>query len=148
MARKVERRPLQAPKNLLEVIFILAEAIALFYYTERRYILYLPRAIVHAVLDKDKKTIGSECRETGDCAEVKGRQIVKELYEFKRLLRRAMLFSSRKRVLPFLFAAGLDEEDVLYRKTTSRVIVINYNNDVIDYNTNKGREFIGEIQYQ
>ncbi|KOM45480.1 hypothetical protein LR48_Vigan06g078600 [Vigna angularis] len=119
---RIERRALEAPKNLMEVILILADAIMLLCYTERRYIFNLPRAIGHAVLDKDKKTIGSEFRERSDCAEVKGRQILKELYELKRLLTRAMLFSTGKRFLAFLFAAGFDKEDVLYRKRTSRIL--------------------------
>ncbi|WVZ12326.1 hypothetical protein V8G54_016856 [Vigna mungo] len=119
---RIERRALEAPKNLMEVILILAEAIMLLCYTERRHIFNLPRAIAHAVLDKGKKTIGSECRERSDCAEVKGRQVLKELYELKRLLTRAMLFSTGKRFLAFLFAAGFDKEDVLYRKRTSRIL--------------------------
>ncbi|WVZ12327.1 hypothetical protein V8G54_016857 [Vigna mungo] len=119
---RVERRALEAPKNLKQVIDILAEAMMLLCYTERRHIFNLPRAIAHAVLDKGKKTIGSECRERSDCAEVKGRQILKELYELKRLLTRAMLFSTGKRFLAFLFAAGFDKEDVLYRKRTSRIL--------------------------
>ncbi|KAL9316435.1 hypothetical protein ACSQ67_017436 [Phaseolus vulgaris] len=117
---RVERRALEAPKNLMEVIFILAEAIMLLCYTERRHMFNLPRAIAHAVLDKGKKTIGSECCERSDCVEVKGPQILKELYELKRMLTCAMLFSS-KRSVAFLFAAGFEEEDILYRKRTSRV---------------------------
>lgn len=65
--------------------------------------------------------IGSECRERSDCAEVQGRKILKELYELKRLLTHAMIFSTGKRFLAFLFAAGFDKEDVLYRKRTARV---------------------------
>ncbi|KAK7367017.1 hypothetical protein VNO80_09023 [Phaseolus coccineus] len=91
-------------------------------YTERRHMFNLPRAIAHAVLDKGKKTIGSECRERSDCVEVKGPQILKELYELKRMLTCAMLFSSCKRSLAFLFAAGFEEEDILYRKRTSRIL--------------------------
>ncbi|XP_047148331.1 uncharacterized protein LOC124820635 [Vigna umbellata] len=106
----------------MQAILILAEAIMLFFYTERCHIFNLHRAIAHAVLDKGKKTIETECRERSDCAEVKGRQILKELYELKRLLRCAMLFGSRKRVLQFRFAGGFDEEDVLYRKRTSRIL--------------------------
>ncbi|BAT99677.1 hypothetical protein VIGAN_10117600 [Vigna angularis var. angularis] len=119
---RVERRALEAPKNLMQAILILAEAIMLFFYTERCHIFNLHRAIAHAVLDKGKKTIESECRERSDCAEVKGRQILEELYELKRLLRCAMLFGSRKRVLQFRFAGGFDKEDVLYRKRTSRIV--------------------------
>ncbi|WVZ12333.1 hypothetical protein V8G54_016863 [Vigna mungo] len=118
----VERKPLEAPKNLMQAIKILAEAITLFFYTERRYIFNLPTAIAQAVLDKGKKTIESECRERSDCAEVKGHQILKELYELKRLLRCAMLLSRRKRFSKFLCAAGFEEEDVLYRKKRSRIL--------------------------
>ncbi|BAT99679.1 hypothetical protein VIGAN_10117800, partial [Vigna angularis var. angularis] len=78
---------------------MLAEAILLFFNTERRYIFNLPRAIAHAVLDKGKKTIGSECRERSDCAEVKDHHILKELYELKRLLRCTM-FCSRRKLFP------------------------------------------------
>ncbi|CAJ1931035.1 unnamed protein product [Sphenostylis stenocarpa] len=91
-------------------------------YTERRYIFNLPRAIAHAVLDKDKKTVASECGERSDCAEVKDLEILKELYELKKLLTRAMLFSSGKRFLAFLFAAGFQQEDVLLRKRTARIL--------------------------
>jgi len=49
---RVERRELAAPKNLMEVIIMLADAIMLLCYTERRYMFNLPRVIAHAVLDK------------------------------------------------------------------------------------------------
>ncbi|XP_027915314.1 sn1-specific diacylglycerol lipase beta-like [Vigna unguiculata] len=116
--RRNEPRALKAPKNRMGDIPILAEAIMLCY-TQRRYIFNSPRAIAHAVLDKSNKTIGSECRERSDCAEVKGREILKDLYELKRLLRHAMLFSSPKRYLAFLFPAGFEGEDVLQRERTS-----------------------------
>ncbi|KAL9328591.1 hypothetical protein ACSQ67_003594 [Phaseolus vulgaris] len=118
---RVERRELAAPKNLMEVIIMLADAIMLLCYTERRHMFNLPRAIAHAVLDKGKKTIGSECRERSDCVELKGSQILKELYELKRMLTCAKFFSCCKRSLTFLFAAGFEEEDILYRKRTARV---------------------------
>ncbi|KAK7367018.1 hypothetical protein VNO80_09025 [Phaseolus coccineus] len=91
-------------------------------YTERRHMFNLPRAIAHAVLDKGKKTIGSECRERSDCVEVKGSQILKELHELKRMLTCAKFFSCCKRSLAFLFAAGFEEEDILYRKRTARIL--------------------------
>ncbi|QCD90841.1 uncharacterized protein LOC114174688 [Vigna unguiculata] len=115
----VERRAVEAPKNLMEIITILAEAIKSLCHTD---IPNLHRAIVHAVLDKGKKRIGSECRERSDCVEVKDTQMLKELYELKRLLRRTMLFSSPKRYLTFLFAAGFEHEDVLQRERTSGIL--------------------------
>ncbi|KAK8472186.1 hypothetical protein PHAVU_002G134801 [Phaseolus vulgaris] len=118
---RVERRELAAPENLMEVIIMLADAIMLLCYTERRYMFNLPRVIAHAVLDKGKKTIGSECRERSDCVELKDSQILKELHELKRMLTCAKFFSSCKRSLAFLFAAGFEEEDILYRKRTARV---------------------------
>ncbi|KOM45479.1 hypothetical protein LR48_Vigan06g078500 [Vigna angularis] len=118
----VERRALEAPKNLMQEILMLAEAILLFFNTERRYIFNLPRAIAHAVLDKGKKTIGSEFRERSDCAEVKDHHILKELYELKRLLRCTMFCSRRKLFPEFLFGEGFDEEDVLYRKRGSTIL--------------------------
>jgi len=70
---------------------------------------------------QDKKTIGSECRERSDCEEVKGREILKELQEFERLLNLARICSRGKRFPALLCAAGYDEEDVLCRERTSRV---------------------------
>ncbi|XP_068466538.1 uncharacterized protein [Phaseolus vulgaris] len=118
---RVERRELAAPKNLMEVIIVLAEAIMLFCYTERRHMFNLPRVIAHAVLDKGKKTIGSECRERSDCVELKGSQILKELYELKRMLECAKLFSSFKRSPSSLFS-GLEKKDILSRKRSARIL--------------------------
>ncbi|KAL9328479.1 hypothetical protein ACSQ67_003482 [Phaseolus vulgaris] len=68
---RVERMKLVSPKNLMGVINILTEAITKLCETEKKYMFYLPIAIAHAVLDKGKKTIGSECRERSDCVELK-----------------------------------------------------------------------------
>lgn len=148
---KVERKALKSPKTLKDVIWIFTEAIMVLCYTEKRCILNLPRAIAHAVLDEvvsqflsinlcwgsfktlfsmkevllvnmqGKKTIASECREKSDCVELKGPQILKELYELQRMLTFAKLFGCRKRSPAFLFAAGFEYDDVLERKRTSRV---------------------------
>ncbi|ESW30218.1 hypothetical protein PHAVU_002G134600 [Phaseolus vulgaris] len=119
---RVERGKLVAPKTLREVIKILTEAITKLCETEKKYMFYLPIAIAHAVLDKGKKTIGSECRERSDCVELKDSQILKELHELKRMLTCAKFFSSCKRSLAFLFAAGFEKEDILYRKRTARIL--------------------------
>ncbi|KAH1234517.1 hypothetical protein GmHk_09G026701 [Glycine max] len=121
-APRVERRHIEAPKNLMEVVFILVDAITSLGYTERRQVSNLPRAIASAVLDKGKKTVARECGERSDCVQLKSPEVIKELYEIKKLLTRTMLFSSRKRFLGFLFAAGFDQKDVLLRKRTARVL--------------------------
>ncbi|KAL9325586.1 hypothetical protein ACSQ67_006231 [Phaseolus vulgaris] len=64
---------------------------------------------------KGKKTIGSECRERSDCVEPKGSQFVKELYELKRMLECAMLFSNYKR------SPVVEKEDILYENRTTRI---------------------------
>ncbi|KAG4992244.1 hypothetical protein AAZX31_09G191500 [Glycine max] len=121
-APRVERRHIEAPKNLMEVVFILVDAITSLGYTERRQVSNLPRAIASAVLDKGKKTVARECGERSDCVQLKSPEVIKELYEIKKLLTRTMLFSSRKRFLGFLFAAGFDQKDVLLRKRTARIL--------------------------
>ena len=65
---------------------------------------------------KGKKTIGSECRERSDCVELKGSQFVKELYELKRMLECAMLFSNYKR------SPVVEKEDILYENRTTRIM--------------------------
>lgn len=50
-APSVERRHIEAPKNLMEVVSILTEAIKSLGYKEKWHILNLPRAIASAVLD-------------------------------------------------------------------------------------------------
>ncbi|KAL9328477.1 hypothetical protein ACSQ67_003480 [Phaseolus vulgaris] len=125
---RFERGKLVAPNTLREVIIMLADAITKLCETEKKYMFYLPIAIAHAVLDKGKKTIGRECRERSDCVEVKGPQIVKELYELKRMLTCAKIFSICKRSLPVLLLAGFEKEDILYRKRTAREKHVNIPN--------------------
>ncbi|RDX68358.1 Sn1-specific diacylglycerol lipase alpha, partial [Mucuna pruriens] len=120
---RVERRALEAPKNLMDVVDILADAIKLLDYSETRDMIFdLPKAIAYAVFDKDKKTVARECGERNDCVQLKGPEIIEELYELKRLLTRTMLFSSKKRFLAFLYTAVFDKEDVLLRKRTARIL--------------------------
>ncbi|RDY04265.1 Sn1-specific diacylglycerol lipase alpha, partial [Mucuna pruriens] len=122
---RIKRRALEAPKNLMEVVVILAEAIMLLGYSESwgiRHVLDLPKAIAYAAFDKDKKTVARECGERSDCVQLKVPEIIKELYELKKLLTWTMLFSSRKRFLAFLSVAGFDKEDILLRKRTARIL--------------------------
>ncbi|KAG5067733.1 hypothetical protein JHK85_000110 [Glycine max] len=120
-APSVERRHIEAPKNLMEVVSILTEAIKSLGYKEKWHILNLPIAIASAVLDMGKKTVARECGERSDCVQLKAPEVIKELYEIKKLLTRTLLFS-RKRFHGFLFAAGFDKEDVLLRKRTARIL--------------------------
>ncbi|KAG5087504.1 hypothetical protein AAZX31_01G012600 [Glycine max] len=120
-APSVERRHIEAPKNLMDVVSILMEAIKSLGYKEKWHILNLPRAIASAVLDTGKKTVARECGERSDCVQLKAPEVIKELYEIKKLLTRTLLFS-RKRFHGFLFAAGIDKEDVLLRKRTAGIV--------------------------
>ncbi|KHN40420.1 Sn1-specific diacylglycerol lipase alpha [Glycine soja] len=105
----------------MEVVSILTEAIKSLGYKEKWHILNLPIAIASAVLDMGKKTVARECGERSDCVQLKAPEVIKELYEIKKLLTRTLLFS-RKRFHGFLFAAGFDKEDVLLRKRTARIL--------------------------
>ncbi|XP_029127732.1 sn1-specific diacylglycerol lipase beta [Cajanus cajan] len=118
MAAMVERKPLEAPKNLLEAVSMLAEAMKHAHMEARGtwHLFDLSRAILHAIMDKGKKTVARECSERSDCVQLKTPEILKELHEFKTLLTRTMLFTSRKAFAVF------DEEDVLLRKTTARIL--------------------------
>ncbi|KAH1264130.1 Sn1-specific diacylglycerol lipase alpha [Glycine max] len=121
---RLEQMQPEAPKNTMQVVFMLAEAMR-YGYTETLgtwNLFDLPTAIIHAVTDKDKKTVASECDERSDCVQLKAPGVLDELYEVKKLLTRAMLFSSRKRFGAFLFAAGFAKEDVLLRKRTARIL--------------------------
>ncbi|XP_014521819.1 uncharacterized protein LOC106778372 [Vigna radiata var. radiata] len=122
-AGKLEKRPAEAPKTSMDMVFTLAEAIR-FGYAEtlgKWNLLDLPRAIFYAIMEKGKKTVAIECKEREDCVELKDPEILKELYEIKKCLTRTMLFS-KKRFRTFLFAAGFIKGDVLLRKRRARIL--------------------------
>ncbi|XP_029129063.1 uncharacterized protein LOC114916483 [Cajanus cajan] len=98
MAARVERKPLKAPKNLLDAVFMLADAMK------------------HADHMEGKKTVARECGERSDCVQLKAPEILQMLHELKTLLTRTMLFTTKKGF------AAFDEEDVLLRKTTARIL--------------------------
>ncbi|BAT99675.1 hypothetical protein VIGAN_10117400 [Vigna angularis var. angularis] len=122
-AGKLEKRPAEAPKTSMDMVFTLAEAIR-FGYAEtlgKWNLLDLPRAIFYGIMEKGKKTVAIECKERDDCVELKDPEILKELYEIKKCLTRTMLFS-KKRFRAFLFAAGFIKGDVLLRKRRARIL--------------------------
>ncbi|KAL2666474.1 hypothetical protein AAZV13_01G011400 [Glycine max] len=122
-AGKLEKRPAEAPKTLMDTVLTLAEAIR-FGYAEtlgKWHLLDLPRAILYSVMDKGKKTVAVECAERSDCVQLKDPELLKELYELKKCLTQTMLFS-KKRFRAFLFAAGFVKEDVLLRKRRARIL--------------------------
>ncbi|CAJ1931036.1 unnamed protein product [Sphenostylis stenocarpa] len=119
---KLEKRPAEAPKTSMDMVLTLAEAIR-FGYAEtlgKWNVLELLRAILYAIADKGKKTVAIECGERDDCKQLKDPEL-KELYELKKCLTRAKLFS-KKRFPAFLFAAGFVKEDVILRKRRARIL--------------------------
>ncbi|XP_029127775.1 uncharacterized protein LOC114916042 [Cajanus cajan] len=122
-ARKLERRPAEAPKSLSDIVLTLAEAMR-FGYAEtlgKWHLLDLPRAILYSITDRRKKTIAMECDERSDCIQLKDPEMLKDLYELKKCLTRTMLFS-KKRFRAFLSVAGFTMEDVLKRKRRARIL--------------------------
>ncbi|KAK7366993.1 hypothetical protein VNO80_08998 [Phaseolus coccineus] len=122
-AGKLEKRPAQAPKTSMDMVFTLAEAMR-FGYAEtlgKWNLLDLPRAILYSIMEKGEKTVAIECKERDDCVQLKDPEILKELYELKKCLTRTMLFS-KKRFRVFLFAAGFVKGDVLLRKRKARIL--------------------------
>ncbi|KAH1264153.1 hypothetical protein GmHk_01G000123 [Glycine max] len=122
-AGKLEKRPAEAPKTLMDTVLTLAEAIR-FGYAEtlgKWHLFDLPRAILYSIMDKRKKTVTIECSERSDCVQLTDPEILKELYELKRCLTLTMLFS-KKRFRTFLFAAQFAKDDVLLRKKKARIL--------------------------
>ncbi|ESW30230.1 hypothetical protein PHAVU_002G135500 [Phaseolus vulgaris] len=122
-AGKLEKRPAEAPKTSMDMVFTLAEAMR-FGYAEtlgKWNLLDLPRAILYSIMEKGKKTVVIECKERDDCVQLTDPEILKELYELKKCLTRTMLFS-KKRFRAFLFAAGYVKGDVLLRKRKARIL--------------------------
>ncbi|XP_022631896.1 uncharacterized protein LOC111240492 [Vigna radiata var. radiata] len=125
-AGKLEKRPAEAPKTSMDMVFTLAEAIR-FGYAETlgkwdlSDLLDLPRAIIHGIMEKGKKTLAIECKERDDCVQLTDPELLKELYDLKKCLTRTMLFSNR-RFRSFLFAAGFVKEDVVLRKRRARIL--------------------------
>ncbi|XP_027914510.1 uncharacterized protein LOC114173991 isoform X2 [Vigna unguiculata] len=121
--RKLEKRPAEAPKTSMDMVFTFAEAIR-FGYADilgKWNLLDLPRAILYGIMEKGKKTVAIECKERDDCVQLTDPELLKELYELKKCLTRTMLFSDR-RFRSFLFAAGFVKEDVLLRKRRARIL--------------------------
>ncbi|KOM45483.1 hypothetical protein LR48_Vigan06g078900 [Vigna angularis] len=125
-AGKLEKRPAEAPKTSMDMVFTLAEAIR-FGYAETlgkwdlTDLFDLPRAIIHGIMEKGKKTLAIECNERDDCVQLTDPELLKELYDLKKCLTRTMLFSNR-RFRSFLFAAGFVKEDVVLRKRRARIL--------------------------
>nr|KYP66459.1 Sn1-specific diacylglycerol lipase alpha [Cajanus cajan] len=121
-ARKLERRPAEAPKSLSDIVLTLAEAMR-FGYAEtlgKWHLLDLPRAILYSITDR-VLTFPFNDVAVSDCIQLKDPEMLKDLYELKKCLTRTMLFS-KKRFRAFLSVAGFTMEDVLKRKRRARIL--------------------------
>ncbi|KHN40421.1 Sn1-specific diacylglycerol lipase alpha [Glycine soja] len=123
VAARLEQMQPEAPKNTMKVVIMLAEAMRYGYtILDTLNLCDLVTAIIYEVMDEDTKTVASECDERSDCVKLKAPGVLEELYEVKKLLKRAKLFSSRKELEALLFDNGFTKEDVLLRKRTARIL--------------------------
>ncbi|CAI8590148.1 unnamed protein product [Vicia faba] len=114
--RRISRRPAQAPATLLESIVTLSETLR-FTYAETlgKWPIGDLAFGINYFMRKQGNLAVASVYAGSDCVELKGDEIIVELYELLRLLTLGMLFS--KKPFPvFLDSAGFTVEDVLIQK--------------------------------
>lgn len=120
--RRISRRPAQAPATLLESIVTLSETLR-FTYSEtlgKWPIGDLAFGINYFMRKQGNLQVASVYAGS-DCVQLKGDEIIVELYELLRLLTLCMLFS--KKPFPvFLDSAGLTLDDVLLQKPKAALL--------------------------
>ncbi|OIV91689.1 hypothetical protein TanjilG_26542 [Lupinus angustifolius] len=120
--RRLSRRPAQAPVTLLESITTLSETLR-FTYSEtlgKWPIGDLAFGINYFMRKQGNLAVASVYAGSG-CVQLKGNEIIVELYELLRLLTLCMLFS--KKPFPvFLDSAGFSSDDVLLQKPKAEIL--------------------------
>ncbi|KAF1882192.1 hypothetical protein Lal_00038836 [Lupinus albus] len=120
--RRLSRRPAQAPVTLLESITTLSETLR-FTYSEtlgKWPIGDLAFGINYFMRKQGNLAVASVYAGSG-CVQLKGNEIIVELYELLRLLTLCMLFS--KKPFPvFLDSAGFSLDDVLLQKPKAEIL--------------------------
>ncbi|KAG4956689.1 hypothetical protein JHK85_043069 [Glycine max] len=114
--RRLSRRPAQAPATLLESIVTLSETIR-FTYSETlgKWPIGDLAFGINYFMRKQGNLAVASVYAGSDCVQLKGDEIIVELYELLRLLTLCMLFS--KKPFPvFLDSAGFSLDDVLIQK--------------------------------
>ncbi|CAK8531654.1 unnamed protein product [Lathyrus sativus] len=114
--RRISRRPAQAPATLLESIVTLSETLR-FTYAETlgKWPIGDLAFGINYFMRKQGNLAVASVYAGSDCVQLKGDEIIVELYELLRLLTLGMLFS--KKPFPvFLDSAGFTVEDVLMQK--------------------------------
>lgn len=114
--RRISRRPAQAPATLLESIVTLSETLR-FTYSETlgKWPIGDLAFGINYFMRKQGNLAVASVYAGSDCVELKGDEIIVELYELLRLLTLCMLFS--KKPFPvFLDSAGFTLDDVLIQK--------------------------------
>ncbi|PNY16851.1 lipase class 3 family protein [Trifolium pratense] len=114
--RRISRRPAQAPATLLESIGTLSETLR-FTYSETlgKWPIGDLAFGINYFMRKQGNLAVASVYAGSDCVQLKGDEIIAELYELLRLLTLCMLFS--KKPFPvFLDSAGFTLEDVLMQK--------------------------------
>lgn len=114
--RRISRRPAQAPATLLESIVTLSETLR-FTYSETlgKWPIGDLAFGINYFMRKQGNLAVASVYAGSDCVQLKGDEIIVELYELLRLLTLCMLFS--KKPFPvFLDSAGFTLEDVLIQK--------------------------------
>ncbi|KAI5446451.1 hypothetical protein KIW84_014328 [Lathyrus oleraceus] len=114
--RRISRRPAQAPATLLESIVTLSETLR-FTYAETlgKWPIGDLAFGINYFMRKQGNLAVASVYAGSDCVQLKGDEIIVELYELLRLLTLGMLFS--KKPFPvFLDSAGFSVEDVLMQK--------------------------------
>lgn len=114
--RRISRRPAQAPATLLESIVTLSETLR-FTYSETlgKWPIGDLAFGINYFMRKQGNLAVASVYAGSDCVELKGDEIIVELYELLRLLTLCMLFS--KKPFPvFLDSAGFILDDVLIQK--------------------------------
>ncbi|RDX64220.1 hypothetical protein CR513_57244, partial [Mucuna pruriens] len=114
--RRISRRPAQAPATLLESIVTLSETLR-FTYSETlgKWPIGDLAFGINYFMRKQGNLAVASVYAGSDCVQLKGDEIIVELYELLRLLTLCMLFS--KKPFPvFLDSAGFSLDDVLIQK--------------------------------